>query len=378
MSDNKKNSSITIDYIIIGAGITGITLADSLSERKAKVLVIDHKAIAAGASGTPTGLVDPAASRNARLYWDMEPCYQSVFQNLHKIQQHSDIPFFKHTGVLRPGITRSRAINYEKSYHNQQWPENWCEWKSEVEIKELCPGIQCEYGGLWHPNGITVAIPEYLNTYKDYLLNRGVTFRFPAEYELKPKVNDWIITFKNESYVAPHIIFATGASTRFSQFWDELLIYPVKGQAAVFKSSKPLPFDYAITGNGYIGHIDEYYFLMGSTYEHEFEYAEPDEWGLKQLQKMLKQTLPALFETSELVRQWSGIRASTPNRLPILGTHRFYKNVHLITGMGSKGLTYSKYTSEMLSNNLVEGKPIDHEVDIARIYKRLKKLDIID
>lgn len=353
-------------------------MADSLIKKGAEVLVFDKFGLASGASGTPIGLVDPAASRNARLYWEMEACHDSIFKNLHKIQEQARKKFFRETGVLRPGINRSRALNYEKSYHNQEWPANWCEWKSELEIKEMCPGVRCEYGGLWHPNGITVAIPDYLKAYENYLDKHGALFDISENYDLSPKVNDWILETAGQRYTAQNIIFATGAAARFSEFWKELLIYPVKGQAAVCKSSKAIPFDFAVTGNGYIGHIDAYTFIMGSTYEHQFDYDEPDEWGLNQLKKMLKQTLPELYEHTEFIRQWSGIRASTPNRLPILGTHRFYKNVHIITGMGSKGLLYSKYTADMLRDNLTEGKPIDREVDISRIYTRLKKSSIID
>jgi len=111
LPQNNYTSFRTFDYIIIGAGLAGLSLADSLVTKGCDIAVIDKKGIGGGASGIPIGMADPAASRNANLYWETEKCYDTTLANLNKLREYSKKPFFKITGVLRPGITHKRGVS---------------------------------------------------------------------------------------------------------------------------------------------------------------------------------------------------------------------------------------------------------------------------
>ena len=47
----------SVDYLVIGAGVHGLSTARSLAERGEEVLVIDKSKVAAGASGIACGVV---------------------------------------------------------------------------------------------------------------------------------------------------------------------------------------------------------------------------------------------------------------------------------------------------------------------------------
>lgn len=361
-------SEYTFDYIIIGAGLAGLCLADSLTDRSACVAVIDNKGIGAGASGIPIGMADPAASRNANLYWETENCYDALVRNLNKLRGYGTKTYFKKTGVLRPGITHKRALALERSYNRQDWPDGWCEWKTEAEIKAMSPEVKCVYGGLWHPNSMAVAIPEYLETYHSYLKESGILFYVVDNYRLVKQKNRWLIQNSDHSFSADKIIFTTGADTYTIDYWSDLPIHPVKGQVAMFEVEQPLPFSFSLSGNGYIGRIENNRFIVGSTYEHDFKHAEPDEYGQKYLKRKLKQSLPGIAENAVMTGQWAEVRASTPNRLPILGAHRSENNLYLFTGLGSKGLLYSPYCAQIMASYLTDATEIDQEISIRRFY----------
>jgi glycine/D-amino acid oxidase-like deaminating enzyme len=58
---------------------------------------------------------------------------------------------------------------------------------------------------------------------------------------------------------------------------------------------------------------------------------------------------------------------STPDKKPILGQHPELKKLHVFTGLGSKGLLYSKFLAEHYVEHLTEGTPLFQEINIDRL-----------
>ena len=357
--------------MIIGAGLAGITLADALSEGGASIAIIDKSGIAAGASGAPVGMADPAASRNANLFWEPANCYNTIKQTLEKVHAFSGKTFYRETPVCRPALSHERARAYQRSLERQDWPEGWCRWISSDEIHQKYDGINCVDGGLWHTTGLTVAIPEFLEAYLSMLQDRGVLYETISDYSLSRDGSTWNLETDTLLLSAKHAIHATGSASLGSPYWSDLPNEPVKGQLLQMKPDGDIPFDFALSGNGYISWVHPDQLIIGSTYEHEFTYPEPDENGRKTIMRKFKQILPGMGEKVALQHHWSGIRVSTPNRLPVIGAHHTEPRLYLFTGLGSKGLLYSRYTAQHLADNLLNGTMIRRELDIRRIYKKM-------
>ncbi len=361
----------TTDFLILGAGLAGITLADSLSSVGAHITIIDKKGIASGASGTPVGMADPAASRNANLFWEPVNCYDTIKQTLEKVRDYSGKTFYRETPVCRPALSHERARAYQRSLERQNWPDGWCRWISADEIHGKYEGINCVDGGLWHTTGLTVAVPEFLGAYLDMLKNHGVQYETLPDYTLTRDQSLWNLLSDEFSLRAKNVIHATGSASLESKYWSDLPNEPVKGQILQMKPSQGIPFDFALSGNGYISYVHPDQLVIGSTYEHEFTHPEPDENGLKTIMRKFKQILPDMPANVTLQKHWSGIRVSTPNRLPVIGAHHSEPGLYLFTGLGSKGLLYSRYTAQHLADNLLNDTPIRRELDIRRIYKKM-------
>lgn len=360
----------TFDYCILGAGLAGLSLADALQEYGFKVCVIEKNSIGTGASGTPGGLVNPATGRRATKSWRAEACYEAISNNLDKVASYSKAPFFKRNGVLRPAVTEKMAGKMRERYQETAWPEGWCEWLPEEEIKKRHPGISCIEGGLWLPVGITVNGAGYLRAMAGYLVKNNVIILTGEQGHPKATGNSWEIGLGDQKLQSEHLVYATGYATLFSGYWSEFPLHPIKGQVARFQiDSMELDFEHSISSLGYIARLDtDNTFIQGSTYEHDFEDLNPSDFGKEYLRNRLKRTLPEVEENAEIIEQWAGVRVSTPNRKPVLGTHRDVENLHLFTGLGSKGLLYGKFLAEHYAQHLSEGTPIFEEVDIRRFY----------
>jgi len=226
------------DFCILGAGLAGLSLADALSEQDFSTTVIDKSAIAAGASGTPGGLVNPATGRRAKKVWKAEQCYEAIAGNLEKIQSTTNNQFYVNNGLLRPALMKKMARKMKEQYDQTPWPADWCEWKSEDEIKEIHPDITCVDGGLWLPIGLSVDVGQYLHAYSEYLEKSGTTF-FLNKDPVYINPDDYrTIELESTTIEARNLVFATGHSIATSPYWDWIPVNLIKGQVAKFKTSE--------------------------------------------------------------------------------------------------------------------------------------------
>jgi glycine/D-amino acid oxidase-like deaminating enzyme len=57
------------------------------------------------------------------------------------------------------------------------------------------------------------------------------------------------------------------------------------------------------------------------------------------------------------VRTWTGFRAATPDKLPLIGQWTGDKSVYLATGHEGLGITTSLGTAKLLADQITGGKP---------------------
>lgn len=359
------------DAIILGAGIAGLSLADALQNCGWKVCIIEKHSVASGASGTPGAMINPATGRRATKVWRAEECYDAIVKNLDKLVGYSAQPFWHNNGVLRPAITPKMAKKMREQYEKTSWREGWCQWLSEKEIKKRHPGITCVEGGLWLPVGITLDSAGYLKAYARYLKEQPVQILEHRDCEISSGTDCWTAAVSDQDLTARHLIYATGYGTLSAKFWDDLPFEPIKGQLAIFRLPEgELNFNHSISSMGYMAKIPQFNdrFVQGSTYEHDFKEVKTSNEGEKYLRNRLARTLPELAEKIVTEELWTGVRVSTPDKKPVIGTHRRYYNLHLFSGLGSKGLMYGKFLAEHFAGYLTGGQPLLKEVDITRFY----------
>ena len=107
---------------------------------------------------------------------------------------------------------------------------------------------------------------------------------------------------------------------------------------------------------------------MGATYNPRDLSELVTEQGKKELSDKLRDLLKLPFEITN--QNW-GIRPSTADRRPFLGSYPSEKKVVIFNGLGTKGVSLAPYFAIQLSNWLLGKGEIDSEVDINRF--KLKK-----
>lgn len=96
--------------------------------------------------------------------------------------------------------------------------------------------------------------------------------------------------------------------------------------------------------------------LIGSSRQYGAEHKEVDHGILTRMLQRALQYMPTLGPLSA-VRTWTGFRAATPDKLPLIGPWAGDKSVFLATGHEGLGITTSLATAKILVDQITGSKP---------------------
>lgn len=356
---------------VFGAGISGTAIANELAKMRLKVLLIDPY-VSENAPGPPAALVNPATGLRAKLSWRAEECYEALKNQILEISRETGKNnLISDSGIIRPAISKKLVQNFQDALHKYDWPENWIQWLDEEEIRQLNPEIATNFGGILVKCGFTVFVDRYLNAYRAYLRQNGVTCRYEeAESEYKPDQKKFQINLiTGEKATAQKIVMAVGHHIKEFEDWENLPLDFVKGQVVHFEAEDDLAWEHAVSARGYTIRRGKRELIVGSTYEHNFNDLNTSNEGYQKIQKKLEWMLPPLSKRVRKKNQIAGVRVTTPNRLPVIGQHPEIQNLFIYTGMNSKGLLFSHYVAKLLAANMIQGTDVPGELDIARYFK---------
>jgi D-hydroxyproline dehydrogenase subunit beta len=91
--------------------------------------------------------------------------------------------------------------------------------------------------------------------------------------------------------------------------------------------------------------------LIGSSRQFGAEHKEVDQEIIRRMLQRAQEYLPALARTSA-IRAWTGFRAATPDKLPLIGPWPADPSIYLATGHEGLGIATSLATARLLADQL--------------------------
>src|SRR5690554_6206575 len=132
MNKSQKESTTfndsNFDFLILGAGFAGLTLAIELSKRGSSVCILDVSTTGAGASVSPAGLMNPATSQKALMPQDAIQCVHAFYSMLEYVLDGQDTDVILSQKVLRPAVDEKLKSNFIETLDTEKWPSDWIEW----------------------------------------------------------------------------------------------------------------------------------------------------------------------------------------------------------------------------------------------------------
>lgn len=368
---------------VIGAGIAGAQIAHHLAQQGIEVLVIEsEKHIATGASGNLAGVFSPriTAEKSAgEAFYITAFLYQLKQLSRLKNEGH-DIQFTPH-GLLQLVHNKTAQNRFEKLAARKDLPAELVTIISAKKASKIL-GETIKHPAMFMQNAGSLS-PKSLC--KALLSNPRITLRCATQVEHishndgKPN----LILSDGETLSSDAVVIANGYQA--TNFADTLPITPTRGQSSSATLATGHNLAHALGHKGYVVNVpaDKHRIIFGASYLRDDSDSALKEAetlsNLSELRKHMPQLAKSLTDISD---SHAGIRATTPDRWPIVGPlpdvhfyreqyadlsqgkqHKAYPAaqycdaIYVLSGLGSRGLTSAAYCANLLSHMLLGKTP---------------------
>lgn len=341
------------DYLIVGCGLAGISFAELLfQEGKTFTVIADesqNSTLVAGGIYNPVivkRLSMPANAGEHMAY--IKPFYAEIERRL-DVKFDFPTPLYRKfasveeqndwfmaadkphlSGFLSPAIVHSKYQNFPSPFG---------------------------FGEVLHTGYVDTV--KLVGSYKKFLRDSGWLVEGTVDYS-QLEINDDYIAFKQHK--AKHIVFAEGFGIHANPFFRQLPLAGTKGELLLIKAPD-LQLDVVVNAGIFILPVGDDYYKVGATYEWTDKTNTPTEAARNELLQKLEEVIACPYE---VVEHYAGIRPTTKDRKPLIGTHPDYKNVHLLNGLGTRGVMLGPPMARQLYEFIENGRELDKTVDLRR------------
>ena len=344
------------DVVIAGAGIVGAACAYELAAAGLSVAVVEPKLIGGGA--TAAGMGHLAVMDDSDAQFALTRYSQLLWKALAKrLPASAEYLSCGALWVAADEMEMAEVYRKQRFYQERNTPVELLDAQSLAEAEpHLRPGLA---GGLLLVDDAVVYPP----TVARYLMqeSRAKVYlgrRIASLSEDGPILDDG--TFLPTA----HTVLATGAAA--CQLVPGLPVNPRKGHLLI-TDRHPGFLRHQLIELGYLKSAhstasDSVAFnaqprltgqvLIGSTRQFGVEDPAIESHMLQRMLTRALEYMPGLANLSG-IRAWTGFRAATPDKLPLIGVCPGYQNVYLATGHEGLGIATSMATGRLLTDLLL-------------------------
>lgn len=348
-----------IDYIIVGAGLAGISFCEKAFQHQKSFVVFNNDS--QNSSKIAGGLYNPVILKR----------FSEVWQAKEQLELMTD--FYSNLSKRIPNKLDFKVPILRKFFSIEE-QNNWFAASDKEALAPFLSTSLCfnKYEGIDSPFGYGevlntgyVDTASLLSDYQEYLLSQQLMITETFDYNALTFEEDCIL-YKNLE--AKHIVFAEGFGLHANPFFKELPLDGTKGELFVIKAPE-LKLDVIVNTSVFILPLGNDLFKVGATYNWKDKTDLPTEEGKVELIDRIKEIISCEFEIME---HYAGVRPTVRDRRPLVGTHSEYERVHVLNGLGTRGVMLGPAMAKALFDNIENDIPLDKEIDIKRFTNKRK------
>lgn len=341
------------DYIVVGCGLAGIAFCELLRKQNKSFIVFNDSS--QQSSIVAAGLYNPVTLKRFTEVWeaqvqlDLAVPHYAALEQLFKVKIDYKLP------ILR----RFTSIEEQNNWFNASDNPALKPFLSETILKENIPGIDAPFGFGEVLYGGRIDTDVLIDSYLKFLKDCGLLIEERFNYDIvslgKEKLNYKNLQSKN-------IVFAEGFGVKQNPFFKNIPLNGTKGEVLEVEIPN-LDLEVAVKSSVFLLPLGNQRYYVGATYNWHDKTNLPTDDGKEELIKKLKQFVKLPFE---VVNHRAGIRPTTTDRRPLVGTHSDYKNMFVLNGLGTRGVMIAPYVAKALFEFIENSKPLSPEININR------------
>lgn len=346
-----------IDYLIIGSGLAGIAFSEMALQNDKTIFVMDNSS--QNSSKIAGGLYNPVILKRFSEVWKaqqqlvlMDTFYAALQEKL-----KTKVDFKK------PILRKFFSIEEQNNWFTASDKIALAPFLSTNLITKKYSGIESpyNYGEVLQTGYVDTAI--LLKEYREYLSKSGLFSESSFEYDILEVFQDHI---RYKDIEAKHIVFAEGFGMHANPYFKHLPLDGTKGELFIIKAPE-LDLDVIVNTSVFILPMGNDLFKVGATYNWKDKTDLPTDEGKLELIERIKEIITCDFE---IIEHFAGVRPTVKDRRPLVGTHALHRSVHILNGLGTRGVMLGPAMAEALFNNIENQIPLDKEIDIKRFFSK--------
>ena len=356
-------SDAAYDAVIAGAGIVGAACADECARRGLRVAVIERDIVGSGATAAGMGHIVVMDDSDAQFA--LTRYSQRLWQEL-RPHLPDDVEY-EQCGTIWVAADAEEMAEVWRKHDHYKKREVPTEILDAQTLKGLEPNLRDGMaGGLLVPEDGVLYPPCAARFLLERARERGAELRLGASVV---EIGEGHVRLTDGSEIRAKIIVNAGGASapeltpgieikkrkghlvitdRYPGFLRHQLVELGYLKSAHSLRSDSVAFNVQPRRTGQI--------LIGSSRQHGAEHTEVDNDMLKRMLRRAGEYMPGLA-TMSAVRVWTGFRAATPDKLPLIGPWPQDKSVFLATGHEGLGITTSLGTAKILVDLITGAKP---------------------
>lgn len=342
-----------VDYILVGCGLAGINFCELLFQNNKSFVVFDNNS--QQSSTVAGGLYNPVILKRFTPVWKSDIQLKFVSQVYTVLEKKLD----KKLDYKLPVRRVFHSIEEQNNWIVASDKKGLSPYLSTTFIKNENPNINAAFGfGEVKFTGrvdTSLLISEYRKLLKRNHQLLEETFNYNSI-----ELNDRKVLYKN--ITAKHIIFSEGFGLHQNPFFNNLPLKGTKGELLIINAPK-LKINYVLKSSAFLIPYGNHDYLLGATYEWNDKTNATTEKAKNELLKKLDTMISCPYE---VIGQYAGIRPTVVDRRPLVGTHPEYNRLHILNGLGTRGVMIAPYVAKALYDAIENGKELDSEIDIKR------------
>lgn len=349
-----------IDYLIIGSGLAGISFAEVALRNGKSIFIMDNNS--QNSSKVAGGLYNPVILKRFSEVWKAQEQLELMNEFYTVVEKKINCKVDFKTPILRKFF----SIEEQNNWFAASDKVSLAPFLSTQLISKKYPSIDSPYGygEVLQTGYVDTAL--LLKKYREYLKDNNLFQEESFDYRAL-HFESLGIRYKNIQ--AKHIIFTEGFGIHSNPYFNNLPLDGTKGELFIIKAPK-LDLDVIVNTSVFILPLGSDLFKVGATYNWNDKTDLPTIEGKTELIERINEIITCDFE---IISHFAGVRPTVKDRRPFVGTHPDYKVMHVLNGLGTRGVMLGPAMAKALFNFIEFQTPLDAVIDIKRYVNKIKK-----